>query len=160
MEKKEKYIYEVFEISILLKAINAVIEMLLAIGIFFVTQDFIGDVITTLTSRELIEDPNDFFANYLVASGNNFSSSSHIFIIGYLFIHGAIKLGLMTALYKNKLWAYPLSIIFFSFFIFYQIYRFVFTQSPWLILFTIFDILVVWLVWHEYLSLKKNAKSH
>ena len=108
MEKKEKYIYEVFEISILLKAINAVIEMALGIAIFFVTQDFIGDVINIFTSRELIEDPKDFFANFLVTSGNNFSSTSHLFVISYLLIHGIIKLALMISLYKNKLWAYPL----------------------------------------------------
>ena len=140
MEKKEKYIYEVFEISILLKAINAVIEIALGIAIFFVTQDLVGDVITVLTSRELIEDPKDIFANFLVASGNNFFSTSHLFVISYLLIHGIIKLVLMIFLYKNKLWAYPLSIIFFLVFIFYQIYRFTFTHSLWLILFTIFDI--------------------
>ena len=143
MQKKEKYIYEIFEISILLKALNAIIEIVLAILIFFVTQDFINDIVTILTSREILEDPKDIFANYLIVSGNNFSTSSHLFVIAYLLIHGFIKLSLMIALYKNRLWAYPLSIIFFSTFIIYQIYRFAFTYSPWLILFTFFDILVV-----------------
>ncbi|MEI8337649.1 MAG: DUF2127 domain-containing protein [bacterium] len=156
---KEKYIYEFFELSILLKAINAVIEIILGLIIFFITQDFIHDVITFFTSKELIEDPTDLFANYFFVSGNNFAATSHIFIIIYLLVHGVIKLILMLSLFKNKLWAYPLSIIFFSLFIFYQIYRFTYTHSLWLILFTIFDILVVWLVWHEYISLKKNAKS-
>ena len=61
-----------------------------------------------------------------------------------------MKIVLVTALLKNKLWAYPWMIAFLGIFIVYQLYRIALTPTIWLITLTVFDGLVVWLTYREY----------
>jgi uncharacterized membrane protein len=68
----------------------------------------------------------------------------------YLLIHGALKLWLVLGLLREKLWYYPTAIAVFSLFIGYQLYRFSFTHSAFLLLITAIDLVVVALTWHEY----------
>ena len=65
-------------------------------------------------------------------------------------------LGLVWALLKHKLWAYPLSIIVFAAFIVYQLYRFTFTRGLGLIALSLFDLVVIWLIYLEYRALKQR----
>jgi uncharacterized membrane protein len=65
-------------------------------------------------------------------------------------MHGAIKILLVAALLRGKMWSYPLSIWVLGAFIAYQGYRYTLTHSPWLIALTALDVVVVALVWNEY----------
>jgi uncharacterized membrane protein len=53
-------------------------------------------------------------------------------------------------LLKNKLSAYPASLIALGLFVLYQLYRFSYTHAAGLIVLTVFDLLVMSLIWHEY----------
>ena len=44
-----------------------------------------------------------------------------------------------------------------SLFIAYQLYRFIYTRSLGLIVLTVFDLLVMVLVWHEYRLLRRHS---
>jgi len=77
------------------------------------------------------------------------------FIVIYVFSRGFIKVFLIVGLLKKKLWTYPASIIVIGLFMIYQIYELFRTLSPWLLVLTVIDILIVWLIWKEYLRLKK-----
>ena len=157
MDKKteEKEIFYLFEGSIILKGIHAAIEIILGFFILFISQNFITQTILKISSGELSEDPKDFISNYLIHASQNFSISSKHFIAFYLLSHGVIKGILVFNLLKKKLWAYPASIVVFSLFMVYQIIRYTYTHSIWLLIFTVFDVLVIWLVWHEYKIQKK-----
>ncbi len=61
-----------------------------------------------------------------------------------------VKIALVTALLRNKIWAYPWMIVFLIAFIVYQIYRMTFAFSVGLLGLTIFDLIVVWLTYREY----------
>jgi uncharacterized membrane protein len=152
--KNERKVYLVFFYSIVLKGLNAIGEIVGGVVALIISQEFIIKVALYLTQSELSDDPNDKFANYLIHSAQQFSVSSKHFIAIYLLSHGIIKLGLVVGLLKNKTWAYPISILVFALFILYQIYRFYFTHSLWLIALTVFDLIVIWLVWHEYNRLR------
>jgi Predicted membrane protein (DUF2127) len=52
--------------------------------------------------------------------------------------------------YPRRLWYYPVAIIVFALFIAYQLYRYTFSHSVWLLLITALDIIVIALTWHEY----------
>ncbi len=93
----------------------------------------IVSLINALTQEELVEDPNDIFANYLRTSAHSFSISDQHFYAFYLLSHGVIKLFLVIGLLRNRLWAYPASLIVLGLFIAYQLYRFSDTQSVGLI---------------------------
>jgi uncharacterized membrane protein len=151
-----KKIHIIFIVSIILKALNAITEIIGGILIFIISQEFILKTVLFLTQEELSEDPRDLIANYLITSAQHFSLTAKHFIAFYLLSHGLIKLGVIVGLFKNKLWSYPASIVFFGLFVFYQIYRYSYTHSLWLLALTIFDLAVIWLIWSEYKNLKKN----
>jgi uncharacterized membrane protein len=74
--------------------------------------------------QELSEDPQDFVATHLIRASQYFAGSGKYFASLYLLSHGAVKLVLVVALLRNKLWAYPLMIVTLAVFVCYQIYGF------------------------------------
>ena len=53
-------------------------------------------------------------------------------------MHGVVKVVLVVALWRNKLWAYPWLIVTLVVFIGYQLYRIALMPTAWLIFLTIF----------------------
>jgi uncharacterized membrane protein len=130
---EEKYLHLAFEVSLVLKAVFAVAETLAATGAYFVTQQLLFRVVERITREELLEDPRDFIANYLFQSAQHFSVSTRNFTAIYLISHGVIKLWLIIGLLRQRLWYYPVAIAIFGLFIVYQLYRYSFTHSLWLL---------------------------
>lgn len=151
MKLPESRIHLIFVWSVLLKALNGVLEII--IGVAFLFTSALAGLVQTLLRGELIEDPSDLVAN-TIQNFLPFLTHSQYFIAVYLLSHGIIKIFLVVGLLRNKLWAYPAALIVFTLFIAYQLYRFTYTHSSWLILLTIFDLFVIWLTWHEYKILK------
>ncbi len=155
-EQKEQTLHEFYTASLVIKGLSALIETISGLLVFFISHDYVIRVILSLTDGELSQDPNDFFAHHLYLAAQNFSVGSQMFAAFYLLSHGIIKLILIIALFKNKMWAYPASILFIGFFTLYEMYKFIFTQSLWMLGFTIFDILVLSLIFHEYRRVLKR----
>ncbi len=145
-----------FRISIVLKGLNAALEIVGGVALVAVSPAFILRTVALLTQDELAEDPRDFIANYFLYAASHLSLSGQRFAAAYLLSHGVIKIGLVWALLKRKLWAYPLSIIVFGAFIVYQLYRFTFTHGVGLIALSVFDLLVIWLIYLEYRALQRG----
>lgn len=146
----ERNIRLAFRASLVLKAAFAVAEILAGVGAYFVTQQLVFKVVERITRRELLEDPRDFIASYLLQSAQHFSVSARNFTAAYLLSHGVIKLWLIAGLLRERLGYYPVAIAIFGLFIVYQLYRFTLTHSLWLILITAVDVVVIGLTWHEY----------
>lgn len=157
--KNKDSIHALFKISIFLKSIFAFIEIISGCLLFFVTSDLLLKFVYSIFGHELIQDPADIFVNFLLNLFSNFSSSIKFFFAIYLLIHGIIKLGLIISLWKERLWAYPLSGIVFSLFIIYQSYRYFQYPTLSLILLTIIDIFVIVLIYFEYKNLKRRLKK-
>src|SRR6516225_126299 len=125
----ESNIHLAFEISLLLKGLFALGQIIGGIVALFVTRDFLLKTVSVLTQQELAEDPHDLIANYVLNSAQNLSIGTQLFVALYLLSHGSIKLWLIIGLLRQKLWYYPTAILVFSLFIVYQLYRFSFTHS-------------------------------
>ena len=151
---QEEKIHLAFEISLLLKALFALGQIIGGIVALFGTKDFLLNTVSVLTQEELAEDPRDLIANYLLHSAQNLSIGTQLFVALYLLGHGSIKLWLIIGLLRQKLWYYPTAILVFGLFIVYQLYRFGFTHSAWLLLITVVDVIVIALTWHEYKYLR------
>ncbi|MFP3616230.1 DUF2127 domain-containing protein, partial [Paraburkholderia sp. SIMBA_050] len=82
-------------------------------------------------------------ANFLLHTVQHLSIGAQKFAAIYLVGHGIIKLWLIVGLLRQRLWYYPVSIIVFGLFISYQVYRYTFTQSVWLLLVTALDIVII-----------------
>jgi uncharacterized membrane protein len=159
-EKAESGLNIFFILSIILKGANAILEIIGGAAVLFVSKDVVVRIVEALTRRELLQDPNDFLANYFVRAAGSLSIHYHYFVFLYLMSHGIIKLFLVINILKRKLWSYPLSIGVFSLFIVYQIYYFVRTHSVGMALLTIYDFIVIVLIWWEYKKLKKRYKNN
>jgi uncharacterized membrane protein len=148
--KNYSLIHKSFEIGILLKGIDGILEIIGGILLKSFSPARLDKLIVLLTQHELSEDPKDFIANHLIKWGSTLSISTQNFGALYLISHGAIKLIFVILLWKRKIWAYPLTIVFLIIFIIYQIYRYTISHSIFLIVLTIFDIIMILLTFLEY----------
>lgn len=139
-----------FTIAIVLKGLDGVLEVVGGLLLLAITPATIDRLVVALTQHELSEDRHDFLATHLLHSAGTLTSSALTFGAVYLLLHGAVKIVLVAALLRDKLWAYPWMIGFLIIFIVYQIYRMALAFSIGLLLLTIFDAVVVWLTYREY----------
>lgn len=146
-----------FEVTLLIKGIDSLLEIVGGFLMIYLNPGRMNRLVSFLTRHELSEDPKDRIANFLLLFGHAFSISTQSFGIIYLFSHGLIKLLLVLLLWKKKLWAYPLTIVSLLLFIAYQIYRYTFSHSVFLILLTAFDILMSVLTYKEYKRMKASS---
>ncbi len=116
-------------------------------------------MVNVLTQEELVEDPRDVVANALLRWAGGLSVQTEHFYALYLLSHGLVKLALVAGLLRNKLWAYPASIVVMLGFIAYQLYRYSYTHSPGLIALTVLDVVVIALVWHEWRVVRRKLPS-
>jgi uncharacterized membrane protein len=158
-EENIRFIRLAFRVGLLIKGVFALVEITGGALAYFVSQEFLLSVITAITQDELVEDPNDFVANHLLHFVQQFSISTQYFTAVYLLSHGVLKLFLIAGLLRERLWYYPLAIIVFTLFIVYQLYRFSFTHSVWLLVITILDMVVIWLTWREYKYLRRDRAA-
>lgn len=152
--KQKDLVHVSFEIGLLLKGINGLIEVIGGVFLLFLNSNRLNWLTHFLTRHELLEDPKDRVANFLITLSNGFSISTQHFAVFYLMSHGVIKCILVLLLWRKKLWAYPLTIISLILFIAYQIYRYTLTQSVFLMLLTIFDAVMIVLTYFEYKRIK------
>ncbi len=153
----EKRFRQLFRFGIFLKAVDGVLEITGGTLLLLISKETLNDIVIFLTQHELSEDPNDLVANYLVHAVQHLSTSTKQFGAFYLLFHGALKIFLVVGLFRDRLWAYPSAMIFLVAFIGYQLYRYSLTHSVALILLTIFDAVIVFLIWHEYRYLKRTG---
>ena len=149
-EKREKRFHEAFTIGVILKGLNALLEIVLGVGLLLPIADRISVLVLNLAQQELIEDPDDFFATHIEKYSHLLSPDSQFFGAMYLLSHGIVKAALVWGLLRDKLWSYPASMAVLVLFILYQLIRFMSTHSLALIFLTIFDLIVLYLIWHEY----------
>ena len=145
-----------FEVALLLKGLHAAFEIVGGILLWFIKPETINNVIRIVTQNELAEDPTDVVANLLRSMGAHYTVNAEHFAAFYLVSHGLVNLAIVLLLWRKKLWAYPLGIVFLALFIAYQTVRWTSTHSPTLIAFTVIDAIVIWLTLSEYGRLKKT----
>jgi uncharacterized membrane protein len=93
----------------------------------------------------------------LIHASHQFTNSGRLFLIVYLAVHAAIKLVAVVGLLRNKIWAYPFSLISLGALTLYQVYDIVFVKgSIFVIALTIIDLAILALIWREYQKVKKN----
>jgi uncharacterized membrane protein len=149
---KKSVLNDFFYTFIVIKGIDGFLESVGGLLLFFIKPATLNALIVTLTQHELLEDPHDLIASRMVQFASNLSIKSEHFGAIYLFIHGLIKISVMTSLLKGALWGYRVAFIFLSVFIVYQLYRFSLNHSAILLGLTIFDCIFLLLVWKEYLN--------
>ncbi len=148
----------VFEVGILLKGLDGLLEIAGGILLFFIKPDLVNRVAATLTQHELAEDPRDFLATHVLHSSQDLAAGSFTFAAIYLLSHGVVKIILVWEILHNRLWAYAGLIYLTIGFMIYQVYRFTYSHSIGLVLLTMFDAVIVYLTVVEYRKRRHQAR--
>lgn len=148
--KLKKLWHIFFLIGIFFKGLDGLLEFFGGMIFLFIRHGNIAKYTRILLQHEIIEDPNDIIANYLINFAGHISRNTEIFASLYLLVHGIIKISIILGLYTRKLWVYPLAEFILSLFVIYQIYRFCHTFSILLIFLSIIDLFIIFLIWTEY----------
>ena len=143
---QERRIHQIFVVSVTLKGLHALIEIVGGLALSLFSNDTIAHWLDEVGRHEWL--------------ARHFPASEQHFFAFYLLSHGLIKSVLVVGLLKEKLWAYPASVAVFALFIAYQLYRYSFTHDFVLIGLSIFDLFVIYLAIHEYRLLRKHLPTH
>jgi uncharacterized membrane protein len=141
---------KIFEYSILIKRVGGALELLGVFRLFFIHPEQIYGFIAVVTQKELFKDTNDHIATLSLHAATSIRHGSVLFAIIYLLIHGIIKLAAVTGILRQQLWAYPFSLIALGLLMIYQLYSIYEKPSVEMILLTLFDMFISWLIWQEY----------
>jgi uncharacterized membrane protein len=146
-----------FRITLLLKGLDGLLEVVGGALLLLLRPAQIQGVAQFLTSGELQEDPRDFIATHVLAASSSLEHGG-LSLLGalYLLSHGIVKVVLVWAVLRDRLWAYPTIVVFLLVFIAYQLYAMVVHFTIGLLLLTLLDALVIWLTIREYGRLKRS----
>lgn len=148
--EQEKDILWLFDLTLILKAVNGAFEMLGAAIILAVPPALVLRIVEFLTGGELTQDPDDPIIGTIRDAAQSFAVHTHYFLALYLFLHGVVKVFLVIGIFKGKRLAYPLLVIALLVFGSYEAYRGFLRHETLLQFLAAFDLLVLVLTIHEY----------
>jgi len=151
----------VFRIALVFKGLDGLLELIGGVILLLVRPEQIRGFADFLTRGELQEDPRDFIATHVLTASNAFSGHGGLAFWSalYLLSHALVKIVLVWAVIRDKLWAYPWMIVFLLAFIVYQVIAMALQFSIGLLLLTILDVVVCWLTYREYRRLRKQRTA-
>jgi len=152
---------KVFEAGLLIKGVTALGEFLSGLLLFFVSPASIHRFLTFITQQRLSENPHDKFAHFVLHSADSLNVSNKGFLVLYLWVLAAVKLIAVIGILKNVLWVYPFALITLGLLSVVEIYGIFTRSSIGLIVLTVFDIFILFMIWREYAKAKTNlTPSH
>ncbi len=146
--------HRLFELAIFVKGVDGVLETVGGLVILFVPLHSLDALASSLLAHELAVGSRDWLVDAISRVLDSLSMSTKLFASVYLIGHGLVKVFLVYALWREKLWAFPLALWFIASFVAYQLYRYTHTHSAALLVFALVDVCVAWLIWREYLTRK------
>ncbi len=151
-KQEEILIYDGFLISVLLKGIISVGEVLGGIALFFIPPAFIVGIATIVLNHL----PLPSLQGILLTEVAKYTTGTVVFVALYLLSRGLIKVVLIGALLKNMLWAYPASLVVLAGFVLYQLYQIFSAHSLLLVAVTLFDLIVMYFIWREWKIVERH----
>lgn len=156
--QSEHTVYELFKWSIILKGLISLGEVLLGAALLFVPAHLIIFLVQG-AGTWLSGHADNAIALKAVAELTAFSAGSAFFVALYLLTRGLIKCGLIVALLKNKLWAFPATLVVLVLLLIYQGYEIYTKGSIFVIAISLFDLIVVYFIWREWNIVKQHRRG-
>jgi uncharacterized membrane protein len=153
--QEEKTIYELFRISIVLKGLISIAEVIVGALILFTPSAWIVALAARLAAGAALQGGGAILSR-IALELSTFTAATATFLGLYLLSRGLIKTVLITGLFKNQLWAFPASIGVLGLFLIYQFYQIITVPSIFVVGLTIFDLVVLYLIWREYRILRTH----
>lgn len=138
-----------FRAALAIKAFDGAAETIGGTLLLFVSPDQLHQLFRLATARELSNHPGDWIGEAIAHASQALSIDTQRFASFYLIGHGLVKVLLVVALWRQRGWAFPIALWFMGFFLFYQLYRISHTHSIALMVFSAFDVFVLWAIWRD-----------
>jgi len=152
-------LHRAFEVALILKLVNAILELVSGAVLLFISNGAILAIANALTQSELLEDPNDIFANVILRTADDLSLGAKTTAGFFLCSHGAVKLVLVVGVMLGLGWAYPAFIAALAILIAYQAYQLSHIFSAALFGLTVLDAVLLALTVHEYVLRRRHAAA-
>lgn len=150
-----------FQVSITLKGLDGLLEIASAFLFLSDNPVRVNSMINALTFHLLSPSQLSYLSFHLLHASQAIAGRAPYFIFLFLLSHGVAKVGLVTALWFNRMWAYPMMILLLVAFIAYQVYVMIYNPTIFMALLTLFDVFVIWLTKEEYAKQRvlKSARA-
>lgn len=156
---KVKFFNNIYYYALAIRGFDGLLDLVFGGIIYFSSSRALTALLLKFLSEELIEDPHDFMANWLLGLAQSVSLETRLFIALYLAVNGLLKLFLALSLWLKKQWVYPAALFLLAVFIAYQIYRVTYHFS-WLVLILIlFDVYLALMVFKKYRQTIQEKKA-
>ena len=100
--KTEKEYLNLFKISLFIKGLSSIGEMLAGIFVWFTNKVFLVTFFLNFFQNDLSDNPRDHIATFIVNSAASFAVSSQYILGFYLFLRGLIKIFFIINLFRKK----------------------------------------------------------
>jgi uncharacterized membrane protein len=148
-----------YEVGILIKGIDGTLELIGGVLLLTLSSGTILHLTNWLTQSELSEDPHSFVASHILHVGMRLANGHTAFAAAFLLVHGAVKVGLVTCLLLNKLWAYPVAVVALAGLLVFQMYQLIVSPTFGMTFLTVLDVAIIWLVWREWQHVRAAKQS-
>jgi uncharacterized membrane protein len=153
--REQPWFEKVYKVGITIKGIDGLVELVAGIGIL------ISPMLIHRALSAIIWHTNNhhggvfrFIAVNVAGVDKQLVTGGLLFLSIFLIVHGLIKIALVYCLLREITRAYPVALAILGVFLIYQLYVLITDFGIGILLLTILDIIIVWLVWGEYQDLR------
>ena len=148
----------VYDIGVILKGFDGAVELVIGLLLWLAPGVLAG--LAGMAADELASATSRFKQDLATSIGrldHALSQGPLTFVIFFLILHGVVKLVLVYCLLKKIHWAYPYAIALLGLFLVYQLYALVTRPTVWMLVFTLLDAAIIYLVYREYREIRAQA---
>lgn len=149
----------VFAVSIILKGLDGLLELLAGLALLLISTEQVEALVREVTGGAVGAMLPDTASTWATTAAERLTASGLAFGAVYLLAHGVVKIVLVAALLRNKLWAYPWMIVVLIGFVLFQCYELVHHPTAGLAALTLFDLIVIVLTAREYGRQRRNRQA-
>lgn len=153
--RQKPWFETVYKIGVGLKGFDGLIELVTGIALW-ISPSLVHSVLSVVAAEfgESQSGVFHFIAVNIARVDSDLAHSGLAFLILFLVTHGVVKLVLVYCLLREIIRAYPAALTILVLFLVYQLYILIVQPSIGMAIFTILDVVIIWLVWGEYQDLK------
>lgn len=155
----DRRLERVYRIGIVLKGVDGLAEVLAGLLLWFAP----GLLRTLLAPWEQIDSDDRalrvFVAQLAGRLDTDLAHGPSAFVVFFLLSHGIVKLALVYCLLKEYRWVYPYALGVLGLFALIQLIAVMRSPSVGGAVLMALDLLIVWLVWREWVALRRRAAS-
>jgi uncharacterized membrane protein len=145
--------------ALILKGLDGGVELLAGLALAVVGPRDLAGLTRRVVEHHLLGSPHGALAERFTAAEASLSGGDRGFAVLYLTLHGLVKLGLVVALLREVLPAYPVAVGVLGLFLGYEAYRAAHTGSVTLWVAAALDLAIALLVVREYRRLRRRRRG-